>query len=186
MEAGIEPASPPMEYVKVLSTATDLSQLSLSLAQISLHTYKSSEQNIIEKLLTTINSHLQIKAYTLRTAAHVPTQTERDLPVWSKCHVKLSYIHNYLWGILSKPIKSIIARSKIFDCIISLEHIITTNSTSLFSQTNQPSFNKPAKPVFPSIRQQVVTEPKEILDPYEISLTNNYYFPLSDMSPPDT
>ncbi len=173
MEAGFEPASPPTEYVKVLSTATDLIQLSLSLAQISLHTYKSSEQNIIDKLLTTISSHLQITEYTLCTAAHVPTQTERNFPVLYEYHVNLLYIHNYLWGILSKPIKSIIARSRIFDCIISLELIITTISTSLSSQTEQPSFHKPTKPVLPSIRQQVISEPKEILDPYKISLTSN-------------
>ncbi len=122
----------------------------------------------------------------LRTVLNVLNKTEKELQIWSMHYVKILSIHNSLWDLLSKSINSSIARNRIFDCLISLEQIISITSATLSPTTDQSRFCNPTKYILPSIRQQVATEPKEILDPYEASLRCNYYFPLSDMSSLET
>ena len=185
MEAGIEPASPQLYYVKLYTMVLDLSTMSNTLSQILYYTQKKSEQRIIENLLSTINSQLRMVLCALRTtvAKNLPTRGTEFLSYTSptECHLRISAIHNSLWRQLSRPLNSSIARSYIFDCLVLIEQIISIATKGSVSSSDKHQFIKPVHSCLPSVGQQVITDPKEILNPYEVSLTSNYYFPLADM-----
>jgi hypothetical protein len=188
MEAGIEPAGPPENSPNLYTTALRLLvNLCDSLSNISHHTHVRSEQKIIEKLLSIVNSHLTIVASAL-------SSTTQPLCNKNKCtktpftttdfDSKISILHNSLWKHLSKPLSSTM-RNYIFNCLIQTDHLIsilkqlTENPTEIYKV---PPSNKSSRP---SIRSQLVSEPTQILDPYTTSLTQNYYYLISPMNSSD-
>jgi hypothetical protein len=184
MEAGIEPASHHIYYMKLYTMVLDLSTMCNTLSHISYYTQKKSEQRIIESLLSMINSQLQIVLCALRTTvSNFATKGTGFLSYTSptECYLKISTIHNSLWRQLSKPLNSSIVRSYIFDCLVLLEQIISIATKGSVSSSDKHQFINPVNSCLPSVSQQVITDPKEILNPYEVSLTSNYYFPLADM-----
>jgi hypothetical protein len=91
---------------------------------------------------------------------------------------KLLHYQAQLWEIFKTPLHSTIARHKIFTFLIRLDSIISQhNSEHTTFQTNSLLTSKMV--ALPSIEDQVITDPTAILDPYQLSLTRNYYFLLS-------
>jgi hypothetical protein len=71
MEAGIEPASHPVNNSNLYETIIELSKLCVSLSEISYHATDSIEQNLVKNLLATslsqigtIIAHLNFSKYT--------------------------------------------------------------------------------------------------------------------------
>jgi hypothetical protein len=197
MEAGIEPAVPSgIERIKptvpsgnermILASVVKLSNLCDSLSQISHYTQSHAEQKLIESLLSNINSHLHIIAHTLSIFFKSMDHTQRGdhlQSILTDVHSQLLYIHNSLWKNLSRPSYSQIIHSHVYDSLIYVDKVLSASINHQHNILN--NFISPSKPVSPYIRQQVVTEPQQILDPYELSLTSNYYFPICPMTPMD-
>ncbi len=101
-------------------------------------------------------------------------------PILTDVHSKLLYIHNSLWKNLSRPSYSQIIRNHIYDSLIHIDKVLSVSINHQHKILN--NFIGPSKPAFPSVRQQVVTEPQQILDPYELSLASNYHFPICPMT----
>ena len=197
MEAGIEPAVPSkIERIepavlsgnerKFFESVVKLSNLCESLSQISYYTQSHAEQKLIESLLSTINSHLHILTHTLSIFLNSMDHTQRidhlQLTL-TDVHSQLLYIHNSLWKNLSRPLYSQIIRNHIYDSLIHIDKVLSVSLNHQHKILN--NFICPSKPAFPSVHQQVVTEPQQILDPYELSLTSNYYFPICPMNQMD-
>jgi hypothetical protein len=178
MEAGIEPSPPVLHHVKFYTTVVELGTMYDTLTQLSYHMQVKSELRLIETLLTTINSHLQIAVSTMYSPLH-----KRDV-TWipTQFQPKISIIHSSVWEYLSKPLNSNTIRNYVFNCLILLEKVISVLTNISVPSSNLLQFIKPIHPNFPSVHQQVVSEPSAILDPYEVSLKSNYYFPIFDMS----
>jgi hypothetical protein len=77
--------------------------------------------------------------------------------------------------------------TKIFTFLIILEKFHTSiapnNNKAVTVTTN--TFSLPKKTTSPSVSDQVIANPQVIIDPYELSLAKNYYFPLSSSLPVD-
>jgi hypothetical protein len=108
--------------------------------------------------------------------------------IYSTDHIsKLLQFQIALWKQLLSAIFSTAARQKIFTFLINLEKLHTSitqnNNTEVTVTTN--TFSSPTKMTSPSVIDQVITNPQVIIDPYELSLAKNYYFPLRSSLPID-
>jgi hypothetical protein len=110
MEAGIEPAPLYTHHAKLYSTVVKLSSMCNTLSQISCHTHVKTELKIIETLLFTIKTHLQIVVQTLHSTTSSENRSSTGTVNHSHSSTEISQqilgIHLQLWKQLSKPLHS--------------------------------------------------------------------------------
>jgi hypothetical protein len=100
-------------------------------------------------------------------------------------HSKIEQYHSHIWKQLTTTLHSTGARRNIFSFLENLDQLHSAIIKKPLLAT--PSkFLLPTNKAFPSISEQVVSDPTAILDPYELSLRRNYYFPISSFNTPDT
>ncbi len=139
MEVGIEPAPLYTHHVKLYSTVVKLSSMCNTLSQISCHTLVKTELKIIETLLSTIKTHLQIIVQTLHSTISSENNSSTGTVNHSHSSTEISQqilgIHLQLWNQLSKPLHSNKVRAQIFDCLILINK--TNNILTNAQQTCQ-------------------------------------------------
>jgi hypothetical protein len=101
---------------------------------------------------------------TASTPAQLYTQ-EREL---------LMRLQTQLWRQLSFP-QSTDVRCLTFNMLLSLELLLQLTREKHII----PKFLKPISVSHPSIKEQIITRPLTIIDPYITALQQNYYFPLA-------
>jgi hypothetical protein len=173
MEAGIEPAEPTVFYSLAYGTAVTLSEICIALIYNLRNTHISKiEQNVILQLLQSTNSHMLLNINISKYDRYISYPTDHIL--------KLIQYQDNLWKNLTYTLYSTIVRRNIFLFFTYLDQFRT-----LITRNNEgtDSFHSPKKTSSPSVFDQVVTEPTTIIDPYESSLTKNYYFVLSSSLP---
>jgi hypothetical protein len=188
MEAGINPGSQPTDPFKFFSILLDLSTLCTTLSKLSCTTYKKSEQILIRQLFRVAISNV-LNTYNnvlyLHKHRHPMIFPNGDKQKYTDLYVDLLERYTLLWEELKIVHRDTQVSTLLFQ-YLSLhvllvqyldENIIHSNTCS-----RNDKYFSPTKPNYPSAYTQIVTEPKQILDPYLASLSKNYYFPLSTMS----
>jgi hypothetical protein len=188
MEAGINPDSQPADPFKLFSILLDLSTLCTTLSQLSHTTYKKSEQVLIHQLFrvalsnarNTYNNVLLFHKH--RNPMTFPNGDEEK---YTDLYVNLKERYTLLWDELKIAHRDNQVRVLLFQYLsihILLVQHLAENILLVDTCSRNDKYFSPTKPNYPSAYTQIVTEPKQILDPYLASLSENYYFPLSTMS----
>ena len=180
MEAGIEPALPQKSLSNLYTILIDLSDLCMKLCNISYYSDSCTEQKLIIHLLTSALS--QSRSITLCSTlgsiykGNNKTRTEYNLYMENTTITNnIKTRQQQLWKNLSYPGLPPLIRKLLFEFLQQLDS--TLESISSYNKNYLPC---PIKlRASPSILQQVVFEPTHIIDHYKISLTKNYYHPIS-------
>ncbi len=161
MEAGIEPAPPPLSRPSAYSTAVDLCNICTVLIQHLQLSYSMKERTLITNLLSTVNTHMILNIQT------TPHNSLREFS--TEFHSKTIHYHNYIWSQLTTALHSTGARRNIINFLKNLEQFHSATITE--SPLAPPGkFHLPTNKAFPSISEQVISDPTAILDTYKLSL----------------
>jgi hypothetical protein len=201
MEAGIEPACQIQTHVEAVkqpihvpsvlgnpqangNLLIDLCLQSINLSEIAQHIYVRSEQRLVNILLSTILSHIQVINATLTTynelcynTAVVNTDT---LTYKIKTENLLRQYVSLLWEKLKFPYSQQF-RSLLLKILIALEEISYLLNPFQPSSPKQLTYKEPHKTSAPSFESQVINpaSTSPIVDPILKSLQQNYYYPLT-------
>lgn len=170
-QAGGHP--PKEEYVPLLTTANNLLNQYLNLCSISQLHLSSTERKIALTCMTVIHNNIKL--------IHNQIQLKFKLGGWAaKTTLQYQQKTNLLstltrlWVHLSFPHETDV-RLLLFKIILIVEDIINTFSGAYKTEPFQ-TIQKPNKP---SILNQVVHRPINIVNPYLTSLQRNYYYPIA-------
>jgi hypothetical protein len=185
MEAGIKPAVPQNVLSNLYNILIDLSDLCISIGIISNYS-ENSEQKLIIRLLSTALS--QARSINICKNLHSPIHTATTGNTSISHHSNTEIINikqtiinrqHTLWDRLSSPGLPPSIRNLLFEFLRELDQLLI----SLNPNTNFQLYPS-NRSAYPSIYQQVVSEPTLIIDQYKATLRTNYYYPLdpSDMT----
>lgn len=157
----LEPACPLDRDLSLYTTVEKLCQVCIALTHNLKYAYNTTELKLIVHLLYMANSHMTLNFETITynkvNHDHEPTEHTSQ--------------------ILTTSLYSTEACTSIFNFLTNFDHYNSlTNKESTVPIKSE--FVPPIHKTFPSIYHQVIKDPTQILDPYELSLTKNYYFPL--------
>ncbi len=187
MEAGINPTSSSVDSVKLVELALDLTEQCITLCTIAKYTQSRAESNSTHMLLHTILSYINIITCHLSTAGSVAVYSSLNEGVIQSLHSRLLFFNNTLWNQLAFP--HVATTRKIIFSILQAHqkvyYYLYHNNPAGCQDTHWLYFS-PAISALPSVETQVVHNPHRIIDPYQVALQKNYYYPLLSTMMEDT
>jgi hypothetical protein len=177
MEAGIIPVHPSVVTnmgIKILALSTNFT----TVCQIAAQTKCNRERHIISTILQTITYHSTAILHPLKYSNN--TQ-ETFQPTTDTTHRLIYKNFTALWRELKFPHDQGI-RKYILKFIIHLhQYLAATKSTTdtTPSQITVSEYTNPKKVAYPSYTDQITSPTSSTIDPYIVSLSKNYYYPLS-------
>jgi hypothetical protein len=178
MEAGINPVKTSVTNdlgftIQKLGTILD------TVCSISKHSFCSHELNIIQQINTIIWSHTNSLLLTYNQNTHPLTNNPTiQSSAYRDLLNTLQNLYTNLWRQLQYPHPEH-TRSTILNFLIILEQFLN-NPANLPSDSNptNPTYNTPKRPSKPSYWQQISNRSSPTIDPYQLALTKNFYYPL--------